>query len=1521
MAFAVAPTRVEFGTLSNRESVACSALKITTDRLLTEAAKPDEQGILSSRLGCLVRGQFCRTCGEDMYNCRSHFGHLEMPPGVQWIHPGCSERLAQLLNCVCHACNRLLLLPWPDLETCMAKFKMNSLQEDGVRHRCEQFLSLIRSRSAFSHSKMMDQVVALSNSMHRICLSCQTPLFRYRCKEKGYIEYSEPLQRKKVDGKNVKVPIVWHWLSPAKVLAQLRAMHKVDLQLLGIDTDVTNLVQHVLLVPGPSICRTLREGSQIMADQIPAQQLRIWREAHRLFAKQQQQAQEAGGAPSTWTSEQLKTFQSMVNYFAVKQSRRARMQNNSQRWTRSAAVPQSIELRMDRKTGLVRGSLGSRVNEGVARGVLANSGTTRAGVVYLPQIVCEVLGRQHCMMPFNKSRLLHAVRHNATSIRRVRDGHTEVLRLDGEMISQPNELPSYGDRVQVPLAQGEIVLVSRPPHLDIMSVSALDVAPQPPFVKTIGVSANDLEGFRGDYDGDDVKIDTMDGQPARVEAEMLMHVRRKMLSHANGNNRIGLLQGGIFGVAQLSDEATWMTHTTVLDLLAFALSPDDPQPPVPPPADRRRMLWSGRQVLEALLPRPLLLYYEMPNGLGCIERSRIRSRTWDKSVVGNHHRSLIAYLCRYYEAHHAQRLVRLMQRVGCRWLQLQATSIGMLDVECCIDIPLTDIHKAATSREHWSDMINERWEKVGKPRAQGSVLQRMIQSGARGNADVLRSILFTVGLLPPSSSSSSTIVDLLHVRGYSPLCENLVLESLARGKSEISHFREAGKHREDLGTTAKKTPQAGYGQRKFETTAESAVIAHDFTVRNRAGEIIQMRYGGTGFSASQLIRVAPDDASLPFDGYELYRNFQVLRGGGGSSGEMVVVDPARLQSAFATLAAVCTEVTWTDDQKLQVVLQAAQTGLTDADDATSASAPGTRGEIYRHLSHVARVKLRGAVESRLLHEWLAAILCAVRRAYLAPGAAAGILASSAFMPDMTQMAIKTHKHGDGVGPTTVDDDEEVQLSGIKRAGTLLSATHDAPKRVFCTLLDDTHITPSDLVEYWQRVQLRDLGARVEVAMDVATDRWVLAQDIAWRMRHGPLPANLSAGFRIVIDRHSCDDTAQLLLREHMQTLCSIVNEAPAIAACANVGFSLVAIDNDDDYPEAYRRTRPFVAYLAFASDAAPTADEQQGLFRALVQTRAQLSKMLVAGKPWIRRVLVKGRTLELHCERKFSFLEILNTPGIDPYRTYCNDMYVMMDVGGVELMRHHWLRELFHVFSTQGGGKHYYRGPFVFAADFATRLGVPSPFTRLSLEGSATDRPLAEIGNERSKRKWDDACFFGLSDPLEDSVAAGMVGTRLRLGTTWTELRIDRAKLEQHGRVPYSLTSLDSLAGGGGPSASPPAAGAAAADEYYVPHSPLNTPPPLRDDGDDAYAGAASPDYAKWAERLAGDDDAPPDGDAAMSLGLMPLHQAGGSASPMHLFDKEHNPQEIDLPDMSASGFPYAMVDDDDDDDVVMMKE
>jgi DNA-directed RNA polymerase beta' subunit len=90
------------------------------------------------RMGTIENYQVCTTCGKTNDECTGHMGYIQLP--VNFIHPLYRSITIQVLNCICHTCNKLLVTEIIERETNIKSLKgyakLKAMSELSLKLEC-----------------------------------------------------------------------------------------------------------------------------------------------------------------------------------------------------------------------------------------------------------------------------------------------------------------------------------------------------------------------------------------------------------------------------------------------------------------------------------------------------------------------------------------------------------------------------------------------------------------------------------------------------------------------------------------------------------------------------------------------------------------------------------------------------------------------------------------------------------------------------------------------------------------------------------------------------------------------------------------------------------------------------------------------------------------------------------------------------------------------------------------------------------------------------------------------------------------------------------------------------------------------------------------------------------------------------------------------------------------------------------------------------------------------------------------
>ncbi len=172
--------------------------------------------------------------------------------------------------------------------------------------------------------------------------------------------------------------------------------------------------------------------------------------------------------------------------------------------------------------------------------------------------------------------------------------------------------------------------------------------------------------------------------------------------------------------------------------------------------------------------------------------------------------------------------------------------------------------------------------------------------------------------------------------------------------------------------------------------------------------------------------------------------------------------------------------------------------------------------------------------------------------------------------------------------------------------------------------------------------------------------------------------------------------------------------------------------------------------------------------RGIKKIKTKLEKLRLSGIKNITKVLIRKKEDEYVIETEGSNLRaILRVEGIDPSRTYTNNVFEIKDVLGIEAARNAIINEIISVLEEQGiivDKRHV-----ILIADALTRNGEIEGVGRYGLSGSKVS-VLARAAFEVTIKNLLQAALSGITDPIEGVTERVIVGERINQGTGTVEL-------------------------------------------------------------------------------------------------------------------------------------------------------
>lgn len=561
-----------------------------------------------------------------------------------------------------------------------------------------------------------------------------------------------------------------------------------------------------------------------------------------------------------------------------------------QRYARAAHGLRGLAIRQKSKRGRIRANvMGKRVNF-CARTVIAGSMDVDIDEIGIPLLFKKILTVRETVNAHNI--------HWLTSL--LRKGEINHIYVDGKRYSAAriniqSTCLREGWEVDRQLQNGDIVKFGRQPSLHKYSWMAVRVKILPPGVSVIQMNTALCPPFNADYDGDEMHIEVPQGLKARAEARLLMSTQFQMLNAQGGSTIIGIVQHSLLGAYLLSLPDVFLSREAVLQYAYAFGESDEPTlnqyivKPLPRPAvtvyssggQKMKEWYTGKQLISLFFPRN----FQFVKADTVIKNGWMLSGQLKKANYGNGAGTIVHQLIHEYGMVFAAKYVSGIQRVYNRVLEDLGCTIGPREyippssvvrdqrriLECAHDYLTreyrdgSDIMNCDAKEERICSLLEKTRDLIGsrlsralryeRPRVWRHGLNEIIFSGTKGD-DIHRiqiaALLGTNKLLgtrfvTPTSHYTRLIHD--------PRAHGFVEHSFAQGlePDEVAFHAAAG--REGIVDTGTKTSVVGYAQRCFSKALFDLTVAHDRTVRDAYGRLLQLRFGDDGFDPSFLLKV------------------------------------------------------------------------------------------------------------------------------------------------------------------------------------------------------------------------------------------------------------------------------------------------------------------------------------------------------------------------------------------------------------------------------------------------------------------------------------------------------------------------------------------------------------------------------------------------------------------------------------------------------------------------------------------
>ena len=872
---------IDFSLGSNAEIERLGVSKLT---LLNDEKK---KGLQDEMLGVFERRQLCRTCGQDCQKCPGHTGAMFFPVPV--YHMGYIETVLKILRSVCFFCARLRQAPPPG----------------------EEVLSY-SNHSQFAKKKFAR--VYGSCRTRKTCIHCNGPCPDYIRAGNGIdIIWSPKTQFASVEEE--KFAKSFNIFTVDNILL---CIPDEDLRLMGFNPEMSHpkdTILWLLLIPSPAIRPSVvtSEGSKKRGQDditVKLQDINKKRTDVIEYLKTSTWKREGQGYSSDVPA-MPSALEQLVDRLQVEV---ALYMNNSQKLKKASTTARvtanmkSIMCKLKGKDGRIRGNLmGKRVNF-CARTVITPDASIDINELGVPVDIALQLTIPERVTHLNIKRLTECVRRGTNLV----GGASTIITKDAKVYElayakdRENIHLEYGWVVERTLNDGDFVFFNRQPSLHKQSIMGHRVKVMKGLTFRLNLTC--AAPYNADFDGDEMNLHVPQNPMTMAEAQTLVNVDRCILSAKANKPAIGIVQDSLLGSYLMTHLDALLTRPQVMHLLASVKHCIYPRATwnssmLPPPALLAPYrLWTGRQVIDAILPPICIggnknspenttlqdLQSQFDSDIPYIREEGLLNGTMTKSLLGPVAGGIIHRCALDFEDETAVFFISDLQRITRKWLMNYGFGVGIGDcivndqcdaeMRLNIDQALQHVNSIAleipqdapgvskslvekTITSITSKVTMQVGAHIKRIMNTKNALMAMINAGSKGNPINLSQIMGCVGQQCVNGEritkdpATGRVLSCYPCNDDSVNGRGFVTNSYTLGLEPDEYFLHAMGGREGLVDTAVKTAVTGYLQRRMIKAGESMRVAFDTSVRDANNNIVEFKFGSDGMDATLLEKV------------------------------------------------------------------------------------------------------------------------------------------------------------------------------------------------------------------------------------------------------------------------------------------------------------------------------------------------------------------------------------------------------------------------------------------------------------------------------------------------------------------------------------------------------------------------------------------------------------------------------------------------------------------------------------------
>jgi DNA-directed RNA polymerase II subunit RPB1 len=1382
---------VQFGIANPEDILSRSVVEVITDKTY-QAGAPVPGGVFDSRFGVIENGKVCPTCKQTNMLCPGHFGHISLARPVylyQFL-----DTIQKILQNVCLTCSNPYL---PDEE----------LEKIEKIHTGMDRFNAVREKTANYKTR---ELKASSSCPH-----CESPLLKKAEKSEGTVASLEGVT---YDEEADKIPI-----QPEMVLRAFQRISDRHVELLGFNPKFSRpdwMVCTVLAVPPLTVRPSVvMDDNQRMEDDLTHVLINIVRNNQRLRDK----------IDKGDSADIIDKYRDLLQ-FDVATYIDNDIKGLAPASQRSGRPLKTLKSRLGAKTGRVRGNLMGKRVDFSARSVITPDPNIDVDELGVPEEIAMNLTFPEVVTVYNRDRLMTYIRNGPA---KYPGAKSVYLKDDGRPISLKYVNPEMidlkdGDIVHRHLVDGDVVLFNRQPSLHKGSMECHRIKVLPFSTFRLNVSAT--KPYNADFDGDEMNMHVPQSITAASEIKYLASVLRQIVSPRTNAAIIAVFQDTQTGIYRLSQPNVTVPEHIAMNIMARMKKPLSSY-------IRQNKDLTGQDIISSAMPAVDF------QGNVTLKNGKLVKGILDKGAFTKTTDGLVHMIYSDMGPERAGQFINDIQNIVTKYNLFTGFSVGPSDLTMNKETEDSVQSIFAAGRKEVSDLISsvhagqflnssgrpdgEELEnkilnalksvaaKVGEETVKKlppvNRMVQMVKSGSKGSELNIQQM---IGLLAQQVVAGKRVQyslqdrTLPHFTKYDDGLESrgFVENSFISGLRPAEFFFHAMGGREGLIDTAVKTSDSGYIQRRLVKTMEDLRVEYDGTVRNVNGSIFQHHYGGDGvdsvYNESQTIELAVMGME------QIYRDFgatkedfeAVVKGDIGDSPpdlveqllkdrDVLVKDVFRYKKGDKVMAAVplkrlCDKfnnpyATRTDLTPEYVVAEI---------EKLCAQPWLSHNKLFHILLRYYLAPKKSIIKMRLTQTMFDELLAEIRFRYIKarvhPGEMVGTLAAQSIGEPTTQLTLNTfHSAGTAKANAT---------AGVPRIVELLGASHN-PKNPSNVVYLDTKISGDQTaalskIRDIQKTTLRDITKSVRIYYDpnplspstvVREDREILQSYERFSVTQGttcvsPWVLRLELDTQEMAARNVVD---MPLIQSKIEN-----NKVLRIFNC---------VHSDTNTPGK------MVLRIVFGTDTVKNALSLRFIEDKLLDT-------VLTGVEGIGRVYLREIADELIYDEKVggytpqkqyvldaegtNLLDLATKDGVDPYRTFSNDIHEVLEVFGIETVRVSLFEEFSEVFKSGGEAVNYHH--MITLVDTMTYLGRIMEANRFGMN-KGENGVLAKSSFEETSKILFNAALSADFDNMKGVSANIMFGQKPPCGTGLVDILVDETKLPEGAEEDLSVFEAD----------------------------------------------------------------------------------------------------------------------------------